>query len=196
MKRGHFPQLLVMLFSSLVFGVSAACTVTPGATSTCPVWLVDDGCHTGLIVQASDLGINGEAAIATPFENAIYIEFGFSERGWALGDTEALGRILDAPFGDHPGVVVAMPFVILSDALEGRSAIRHEVTREGLRLIIMQIGDWIARPLEAEPSPLATSMWLLASSRSYNVLRNCRYFTASILLAIDQHILAIDGQHY
>jgi hypothetical protein len=195
MKRRHLPQLLAMLLSSLVLGISTACTVTPTSTSTCTVWLVDDGCHTGLLVGTPDLKMNGDEAIATPFANASYIEFGFSERGWALGDKQAISRIIEAPFRDHPGVVLAIPFVSLSDAFQGRRAIRYEVESEGLHNMMIRIGDWIARPLDAEPSPLGQSIWLLASNRSYTILRNCRYFTASILRAIDQHILAIDRQH-
>ena len=180
-QRYAFSALLLTVLASLL----SACQSAPrvGQSGRTDVWILDDGMHVGILMRAADLPLDRFSAKGTAFADARYIEFGFSELRWAMGDPAIIGDILMRPHGTYEGVVIVQPHFSLADAAEGRKAERRIMTGQDVVRVTESIGEWLCRPLSAELSPLRPNLWVLRSSHPYTLFCNCRYF-------VDVHLSA------
>jgi hypothetical protein len=160
--------------ATLLASCQAAGSVT--APHASQYWIADDGLHTGIILEAKDASLDREDAAGTNFSNARYLEFGFSERRWALGDASIVSELLARPLSQHEGVILIQPYELLADAANGRRLTRHHAPAQVVAAIPASIATWLSRPLEAAPSPIRPGLWLLRSNQPYTLACNCRHF--------------------
>ncbi|MHB8404689.1 MAG: DUF2459 domain-containing protein [Gammaproteobacteria bacterium] len=152
-----------------------------------PLWVLDSGWHTGLILARSELG-RPLAGLLQRLPHSQYFAFGWGNRKFYIAPHPTLGMDIAALFPSHSVVLVdgcdVAPRACLTSQVRLRSV---SVSTNGIK----RLDDFLAHSLQKNahgnyepvaPGPDPDSEFF-ASGLSYDALHTCNTWTAEALQA-------------
>ena len=163
-----------------------------------PVWYVDDGVHNAVVLSVDDAPYLPHLTDPSADPNAIrYVEYGFSDRRWVLGEDRSLGHVWSLLVNQGEGVVVVRVHPHVESVRAQRFFAELQAKRDHLLAFRAELTSWVKPSSRGWILPSESTMYVVSSTRPYTVKANCREFTDLLLARLGlpeaRQILVGDG---
>jgi uncharacterized protein (TIGR02117 family) len=178
--------VVAMMLGGCLASVDGLCPPGPGGP-TVPVWIVNHGMHTGIVVARRDVSpaVWPEHDVFAPFE---YVEVGWGDQEYYQADRKTWSMALRAAFASSGSVLHVAGFSgSPAEVFHGAEIIELPLSRRGFDALTRFIHETYARstggrPIRLGPGVYGNSAFFLAR-RGYHILDNCNTWTARALRA-------------